>query len=54
MSEFTLYWSQFARYLAVVGALTSEADFVFVPEDPPPTDWPAKLCHKLEQARIDE
>jgi hypothetical protein len=39
------------RYLAVVGGLTTEADFVFVPEDPPPTDWQIKLCQKLEQAR---
>lgn len=38
------------RYLAVVGALTSEADYVFVPEDPPPVDWQKKLCDKLEQA----
>lgn len=39
------------RYLAVVTALTSEADYVFVPEMPPPRDWPNKLCGKLEQAR---
>ncbi|CAL8138130.1 unnamed protein product [Orchesella dallaii] len=38
-------------YLALVGALTSEADFVFVPEDPPPVDWQKKLCDKLEQER---
>lgn len=39
------------RYLAIVTALTSEADYVFVPEMPPPRDWPTKLCDKLEQAR---
>jgi len=37
--------------LAIVTALTSEADYVFVPEMPPPRDWPTKLCNKLEQAR---
>lgn len=40
------------RYLAIVGALASEADYVFFPESPPPTDWPEKLCKKLEQARF--
>lgn len=39
------------RYLAIVGALAAEADFVFCPESPPPVDWPDKLCKKLEQAR---
>ncbi|XP_046673393.1 ATP-dependent 6-phosphofructokinase isoform X3 [Homalodisca vitripennis] len=38
-------------YLAIVTALTSEADYVFCPESPPPTDWPIKLCNKLEQER---
>lgn len=38
-------------YLALVTALTSEADYVFIPESPPPTDWPQKLCNKLEQER---
>ncbi|XP_075210632.1 ATP-dependent 6-phosphofructokinase isoform X3 [Lycorma delicatula] len=38
-------------YLAVVAALTSEADYVFCPEMPPPHDWPEKLCKKLEQER---
>ncbi|XP_050065443.1 ATP-dependent 6-phosphofructokinase-like isoform X1 [Aphis gossypii] len=36
-------------YLALVTALTSEADYVFIPEMPPPRDWPTKLCTKLEQ-----
>lgn len=40
------------RYLALVTALTSEADFVFIPEAPPSTDWKEKLCFKLEQASL--
>ncbi|EGI61891.1 6-phosphofructokinase, partial [Acromyrmex echinatior] len=31
-------------YLAIVGALAAEADYVFFPECPPPVDWPEKLC----------
>ncbi|XP_023238886.1 ATP-dependent 6-phosphofructokinase-like, partial [Centruroides sculpturatus] len=38
-------------YLALVGALASEADFVFIPEWPPESDWPEVLCHKLKQGR---
>ncbi|XP_076332985.1 ATP-dependent 6-phosphofructokinase-like isoform X2 [Tachypleus tridentatus] len=38
-------------YLALVGALASEADFVFIPEWPPEPDWPEKLCKKLKQER---
>ncbi|CAH1101013.1 unnamed protein product [Psylliodes chrysocephalus] len=38
-------------YLALVAALTSEADYVFIPEIPPPDDWQTKLCTKLEQER---
>lgn len=38
-------------YLALVGALASEADFVFIPEWPPEADWPQILCHKLKQGR---
>lgn len=40
------------RYLAVVSGVISEADFIFVPESPPPVDWPEKLCDKLKQARM--
>jgi len=40
------------RYLAIVAALASEADFIFCPESPPPKDWPEKLCNKLALARI--
>nr|XP_042907330.1 ATP-dependent 6-phosphofructokinase isoform X1 [Parasteatoda tepidariorum] len=38
-------------YLALVGALASEADFVFIPEWPPERDWPQILCKKLMQER---
>ncbi|XP_047525684.1 ATP-dependent 6-phosphofructokinase isoform X1 [Pieris napi] len=38
-------------YLALVTALSSEADFVFIPEAPPAVDWRDKLCYKLEQER---
>ncbi|RWS28503.1 hypothetical protein B4U80_02640 [Leptotrombidium deliense] len=38
-------------YLALVAALSSEADFVFIPEWPPEDDWPDKLCSKLQQER---
>lgn len=39
-------------YLALVTALASEADFVFIPEAPPSVDWKEKLCDKLEQASL--
>ncbi|XP_055689538.1 ATP-dependent 6-phosphofructokinase isoform X2 [Lutzomyia longipalpis] len=38
-------------YLAVVAALASEADYVFIPEDPAVQNWPEKLCNKLLQER---
>ncbi|XP_050688292.1 ATP-dependent 6-phosphofructokinase-like isoform X1 [Eriocheir sinensis] len=38
-------------YLALVAALTSEADFVFIPEHPPPENWGEKICSKLKQER---
>lgn len=38
-------------YLALVAALASEADYVFIPEWPPEHDWPEKLCKKLSQER---
>ncbi|XP_049946418.1 ATP-dependent 6-phosphofructokinase-like [Schistocerca serialis cubense] len=38
-------------YLAIVTAMASEADLVFVPEDPQPTDWPQTLCKKLSLER---
>lgn len=36
-------------YLAVVAALASEADYVFIPEDPVKVDWKDHLCKKLLQ-----
>lgn len=39
-------------YLALVAALASEADFVFIPEDPAVANWPEKLCKKLEQVHF--
>lgn len=41
----------FISYLALVTAIVSEADYVFIPESPPPNDWAKKLCDKLMQAR---
>ncbi|CAI4220722.1 unnamed protein product, partial [Auanema sp. JU1783] len=38
-------------YLALVAALASEADFCFIPEWPPPSNWPEILCNKLQEAR---
>ncbi|CAG0922609.1 unnamed protein product [Notodromas monacha] len=38
-------------YLALVAALASEADFVFIPEWPPEPNWPETLCKKLAQER---
>lgn len=38
-------------YLALVAAIVSEADFVFIPEWPPEVNWPDKLCKKLSEAR---
>ncbi|KAI2809430.1 hypothetical protein BLOT_000579 [Blomia tropicalis] len=38
-------------YLALVGALASEADYVFIPEWPPEAGWANRLCAKIEQER---
>ncbi|XP_035223402.1 ATP-dependent 6-phosphofructokinase-like isoform X2 [Stegodyphus dumicola] len=38
-------------YLALVGALASEADFVFIPEWPPEANWPETMCEKLKMER---
>ena len=37
------------RYLALVAALASEADWVLVPEWPPERGWEDVLCNKLAQ-----
>lgn len=36
-------------YLALVAALASEADWVFIPEWPPEEGWEDILCEKLAQ-----
>lgn len=36
-------------YLALVAALASEADYVFIPEDPASTNWKQNICKKLLQ-----
>lgn len=36
-------------YLALVAALASEADFVFIPEWPPEAGWAERMCEKIEQ-----
>ncbi|PVD32211.1 hypothetical protein C0Q70_07640 [Pomacea canaliculata] len=38
-------------YLALVAALASEADWVFIPEWPPEGDWRTTLCNKLATER---
>ena len=38
-------------YLALVAALASEADFVFIPEWPPEGNWQEILCTKLSRER---
>jgi 6-phosphofructokinase 1 len=38
-------------YLALVTAIASAADFVFLPEDPPGSEWQNEMCEKLETGR---
>ena len=38
-------------YLALVAGIVTEADWVFIPEWPPESNWKEKLCLKLEQER---
>ena len=42
----------FLSYLALVAGISSEADYIFIPEMPPPETWEQKLCDKLKQARF--
>jgi 6-phosphofructokinase 1 len=35
-------------YLALVSALGSDADWVFMPESPPEPGWEDQLCEKLK------
>ncbi|XP_037956003.1 ATP-dependent 6-phosphofructokinase-like [Teleopsis dalmanni] len=41
----------FYSYLALVAGLSSEADYIFIPEAPPKTDWPERICQQLSQER---
>lgn len=38
-------------YLALSSAIAGEAEYLFIPEDPVPKDWPNELCAKLEDLR---
>lgn len=38
-------------YLALVSALASGADWLFIPECPPEEDWEDRMCARLEQSR---
>jgi hypothetical protein len=46
--------TQLHSYLAVVAGLCSEADYIFIPEDPAKVDWPKRLCAQLSQARHED
>lgn len=39
-------------YLGIVAALSSEADYLFVPEMPVELDWETSLCNKLQQVYL--
>lgn len=41
----------FYSYLALAAALSSEADFVFIPENPVKENWGEKMCQKLAQVQ---
>lgn len=40
-------------YLALVTALGSDADWVFIPESPPGPGWEDQLCNKLKNVNIE-
>jgi 6-phosphofructokinase len=43
---------RYCGYLALVAALACEADWVFIPEWPAPTDsWPEIMCKKMAEMR---
>lgn len=42
----------FYSYLALVAGLASEADYIFLPEDPAIVNWQDKLCNKLLQVYL--
>ena len=35
-------------YLALVSAIASAADWLFIPEEPPEDGWEDRMCEKLE------
>ena len=39
-------------YLALVTALGSDADWVFIPESPPGPQWEDQLCNKLKNVYV--
>lgn len=41
----------YGRYLAVVSALASGADWVFIPEAPPEEGWEDHMCARLGEVR---
>uniref|UniRef100_A0A672JH32 6-phosphofructokinase n=1 Tax=Salarias fasciatus TaxID=181472 RepID=A0A672JH32_SALFA len=43
-------WSS-CRYLALVSALASGADWLFIPEAPPKQGWEDRMCARLESSR---
>lgn len=40
-----------SRYLALVSALASGADWLFIPEAPPKEGWEDRMCARLEGVR---
>ncbi len=36
-------------WLALMAGVSSGADFVFIPENPPPADWEAKMCDLISK-----
>lgn len=42
-----IFKAVYNSYLALVGALATEADWVFIPEWPPEDGWEDTLCRKL-------
>lgn len=42
------------RYLAVVSALASGADWVFIPEAPPEEGWEDHMCARLGEVRLEQ
>lgn len=40
-----------SSYLALVSALASGADWLFIPEAPPKDDWEDRMCDRLEAVR---